>query len=227
MLTAWKDLPEWMKDDAVKDYYRILYEKRMQLCVKRMFDLVTAALLIVILTPVMIVVSVGILLDSRGGVLYRQERVTKNGKKFRIHKFRTMVQNADKIGTHVTVGSDPRITKMGAFLRRYRIDELPQLIDVLNGDMTFVGTRPEAVKYVDRYTPEMKATLLLPAGITSEASICFKDEAEMLEGVEDVDEVYVTKILPMKMKYNLDSIRKFSLYREFMTMIKTVLAVVK
>ena len=227
MLTAWKDLPEWMKDDAVKDYYRILYAKRMQLCVKRMFDLVTAALLIVILSPVMIGVSVGILLDSRGGVLYRQERVTRTGKRFRIHKFRTMVQNADKIGTHVTVGEDPRITKMGAFLRRYRLDELPQLIDVINGDMTFVGTRPEAVKYVDRYTPEMKATLLLPAGITSEASICFKDEAEMLEGVEDVDEVYVTKLLPMKMKYNLDSIRKFSLYREFMTMIKTVLAVVK
>ncbi len=225
MLAAWNDLPEWIKNDEVKEYYQILYRKRIQLCLKRIFDMAASLILLLILWPFMIIIAVAIIFDSKGGALYRQERVTQNGRIFRIHKFRTMVNDADKKGTNVTVGNDSRITGVGAFLRRYRLDELPQLIDVVCGDMTFVGTRPEAVKYVKRYTPEMMATLLLPAGITSEASIRFKDEAKMLEGVGDADEVYVRKVLPLKMKYNLESIRKFSLLSDLKIMIRTVMEV--
>ena len=225
MLTSWNELPEWMKNEAVKEYYGILYNRRVRLSVKRIFDLTAAVVMFVLFSPVMLIISVAILADSRGGILYRQERVTRDGKVFQIHKFRTMVKDADKLGASVTTGDDVRITKIGAVLRRYRLDELPQLLDVINGDMTFVGTRPEAVKYVKRYTPEMNATLLLPAGITSEASIRFKDEANMLRDADDVDEVYVRDVLPVKMEYNLNSIRKFSLHGEFITMIRTVLAV--
>lgn len=164
-------------------------------------------------------------LDSPGPVFYRQERVTTYGKKFRIHKFRTMVNNAEKIGSAVTVGADSRITKLGAKLRGFRLDELPQVFDVLSGNMSFVGTRPEATKYVEKYKPEYLATLLLPAGITSEASIRYKDEAELLAGADDVDRVYVEKVLPGKMRYNLDSIRKFSFFADIATMFRTVFAV--
>ena len=136
-----------------------------------------------------------------------------------------MVNNADKIGTHVTVGNDSRITKVGKFIRKCRLDEISQLIDVFRGTMTFVGTRPEAEKYVKEYTPEMMATLLLPAGVTSIASIYYKDEAELLENAEDADKTYVEEILPAKMKYNLKSIEKFGFWRDIGTMFKTVFAV--
>ena len=138
-----------------------------------------------------------------------------------------MVNNADIIGSAVTVGNDSRITRVGAKLRNCRLDELPQVLDLISGNMSFVGTRPEAVKYVEKYKPEYMATLLLPAGITSEASIKYKDEAELLNSVSDVDEVYIEKILPAKMKYNLDSIRKFSFVKEVITMFRTVFAVLK
>ena len=156
---------------------------------------------------------------------YRQERVTTYGKHFKIHKFRTMVSNADKIGTAVTVGNDSRITRIGAKLRGCRLDELPQVLDLITGNMSFVGTRPEAVKYVEKYKPEYMATLLLPAGITSEASIRYKDEAELLEAAGDVDRVYVEEVLPGKMKYNLESIKDFSFIGEIATMFRTVFAV--
>ena len=166
-----------------------------------------------------------IIVDSPGGVFYRQVRITQYGKEFRIHKFRTMVSNADKIGSQVTVGQDARITKIGKILRKYRLDEFPQLIDILQGNMSFVGTRPEVPKYVNKYSKEMKATLLLPAGITSEASICYKDEAELLERAENIDDVYVNQVLPGKMKYNLNSIKNFSFLGEIWMMFKTVVAV--
>ncbi len=181
-------------------------------------------LLIILLIP-MAIIAVWIKLDSRGPVLYRQERITTYGKHFRIHKFRTMVSNADKIGTAVTVGNDSRITRIGAKLRHLRLDELPQVFDVINGDMSFVGTRPEAVKYVERYKPEYTATLLMPAGITSEASIRYKDEDKLLNRADDVDEVYVSQVLPEKMKWNLESIRRFRFLREILTMFRTVAAV--
>lgn len=225
MLRKWEDLPSFMKNDEVKVYYDILNKKRFSLLLKRCFDIVVSLVLIIILTIPMIVIAVLIKLDSKGPVFYRQERVTRYGKKFKIHKFRTMVNNADKIGTAVTVGNDSRITKVGEKLRGLRLDELPQVFDVLVGDMSFVGTRPEATKYVEKYTNEMYATLLMPAGITSEASIRYKDEAELLDEAVDVDKAYVEDVLPDKMKYNLESIVKFSFVSEIATMIRTVAAV--
>jgi lipopolysaccharide/colanic/teichoic acid biosynthesis glycosyltransferase len=225
MLKKWEELPEWMQCPEVKEYYDILYKKKFSLKLKRAFDVVVAFGVLVVTAIPMAVIAVMIKLDSNGPVFYRQERVTAYGKKFRIHKFRTMVNNADKIGTAVTVGGDSRITKAGSKLRGYRLDELPQVFDVLSGNMSFVGTRPEATKYVKKYTNEMRATLLLPAGITSEASIRYKDEAELLDGVDDVDKVYVEEVLPEKMKYNLHEIKKFSFLGEIVTMVRTVFAV--
>lgn len=224
-LRQWDSLPEFMKSDEVKVYYDLLSQKQFQLGLKRIFDVVVALILLIILTIPMLIIAVMIKLDSPGPVFYRQERVTTYGKRFRIHKFRTMVNNADKIGTAVTVGGDARITKVGSHLRNGRIDEIPQLIDVLEGNMSFVGTRPEATKYVEQYTNEMNATLLLPAGITSEASIRYKDEAELLDAAADVDKVYIETVLPGKMKYNLENIRNFSFLGEIGTMFRTVFAV--
>ncbi len=227
MLRKWENLDEWIRQPEVKEYYDILSKKKGSLFLKRIFDILIALILFTILLIPMIIIAVYIKTDSEGPIFYRQRRVTTYGKEFRIHKFRTMVTNAEKIGTAVTVGEDPRITKAGHFLRKTRLDELPQLIDVLEGTMSFVGTRPEAVKYVKQYTPEMRATLLLPAGITSVASILYKDEAELLENASDPDKTYVEEILPEKMKYNLQSIRDFSLINDLKTMFATVGAVLK
>nr|WP_173337522.1 sugar transferase [uncultured Ruminococcus sp.] len=214
-----------MRTDEVRPYWEALWKKRRHLALKRGFDVVTASILLMIAAVPMIVIAVMIKLDSRGPVLYRQERVTTYGKRFRIHKFRTMVQNADRVGTAVTVSNDSRITRVGSMLRGLRLDELPQLIDVLQGTMSFVGTRPEALKYVKQYRPEFFATLLLPAGITSEASIRYKDEYKLLSASEDVDKTYIEQVLPGKMVWNLNSIERFSFFRELLTMVRTVLAV--
>ena len=225
MLTAWDKLPDRLRTPEVRPYYDILHKKRFSLWIKRLFDLLAAAVLLVLLAIPMLIIAVWIKADSEGPVFYRQERVTRDGKHFRIHKFRTMVANAEKIGSAVTVGNDRRITRAGEKLRRRRLDELPQLFDVLTGDMSFVGTRPEAVKYVEQYEPEYFATLLLPAGITSEASIRYKDEDRLLSAADDVDRVYLEQVLPDKMKWNLESIRQFSILREFFTIFRTVFAV--
>lgn len=224
-LKQWDELPEFMKTPEVRPYWEILDKKRGQLILKRMFDLVVSIILLVILAIPMGIIAVLIKRDSEGPVFYRQERVTTYGRHFRIHKFRTMVSNADKIGTAVTVGNDSRITRVGAKLRGHRLDELPQVLDVIRGDMSFVGTRPEAVRYVERYKPEFNATLLMPAGITSEASIRYKDEDKLLNAADDVDEVYVNEVLPAKMKWNLESIERFRFLREILTMFRTVFAV--
>ena len=224
-LKKWVDLPEFMRTEEVRPYYEVLRKKRFSLFFKRAVDFVGGLILLVLLAIPMAIISVLIKLDSEGPVFYRQERVTTFGKHFKIHKFRTMVSNADKIGTAVTVGNDSRITKVGAKLRGCRLDELPQVLDLISGDMSFVGTRPEAVKYVEKYKPEYYATLLLPAGITSEASIRYKDEAELLEAADDVDRVYVEEVLPGKMKYNLQSIEEFSFWGDIATMFRTVFAV--
>ena len=193
--------------------------------VKRIFDILLSGIALVIFSPIFLVIAFLIHNEDGGPVFYRQERITTYGKHFRIYKFRTMVSNADKIGAAVTVGNDSRITKVGAKLRRLRLDELPQVMNLISGDMSFVGTRPEAVKYVDMYKPEYMATLLLPAGITSEASIRYKDEAELLIAADDVDRVYVEDVLPGKMKYNLEAIKKFSFIGELVIMLKTVVVV--
>ena len=225
MLKKWDDLPDFMRVPEVRPYWEILNKKRGQLLLKRGFDFAVSIILFAILAIPMGIIAVLIKKDSEGPVFYRQERVTKYGRHFRIHKFRTMVVNADKIGTAVTVGADPRITKIGSKLRDHRLDELPQVIDVIKGDMSFVGTRPEAVKYVDQYKPEYNATLLLPAGITSEASIRYKDEAKLLDVADDVDKVYMEQVLPEKMKWNLESIKRFRFLREILTMFRTVFTV--
>lgn len=203
----WNNLPEFMKCDEVRVYYEILKKRKLSLYIKRVFDVVVALMLIIVLAIPMLIVAIMIKKDSKGPVFYRQERVTAYGKKFKIHKFRTMVSNAEKIGPTVTMVEDSRITQVGAKLRRFRIDEFPQIFDVLLGNMSFVGTRPEAVKYVSQYTNEMIATLLLPAGITSEASIKYKNEAVLLNKADNIDEVYMEDILPEKMKYKS---RKYS-----------------
>lgn len=225
MLTCWDKLPEYMKTTEVKPYYDILNKRRFSLLIKRVFDCVAAVVLLILLAIPMMIIAVWIKTDSDGPVFYRQERVTKDGKRFRIHKFRTMVVNADQIGTAVTVDKDKRITRVGEKLRSLRLDELPQVLDVLSGNMSFVGTRPEAIKYVEQYRPEYYATLLLPAGITSEASIRYKDENKLLSVAEDADRVYLERVLPDKMRWNLSELRKFSLLRELGTMFRTVAAV--
>lgn len=227
MFREWDDLPENIRVSEVKPYYEKLAEKRAGIVLKRIFDITASLIMIVLLSIPMAIIALLIKLDSPGPVFYRQERVTTYGKVFRIHKFRTMVTDAEKKGTAVTVSNDPRITAVGSKLRKLRLDEVPQLFDVLVGDMSFVGTRPEAVRYVERYKPEYYATLLLPAGITSEASIRFKDEEKMLKLADDVDRVYIEEILPRKMMYNLKSVLDFSLLAELKTMLMTVVAVLK
>lgn len=216
-----------MQTEAVKPYYEILQKKQISLIFKRLFDIVVSIIMLLILSPVFLVLAIAIKLDSKGPVFYRQVRVTQYGKEFRIFKFRTMVNNADKIGSQVTVGGDSRITRVGKVIRECRLDEIGQLLNILGGSMTFVGTRPEVPKYVEKYTPEMWATLLLPAGVTSEASIRYKDEAALLDAAEDVDATYIQDVLPGKMKYNLRSIQEYSFFKDIETMFQTVFAVVE
>jgi lipopolysaccharide/colanic/teichoic acid biosynthesis glycosyltransferase len=227
MLKQWNELPDFMRVQEIKPYWEILNKKRVQLIIKRVFDLVASILLIIIFAIPMAIIAVMIKLDSKGPVFYRQERVTSYGRHFRIHKFRTMVSNADEIGTNVTVNNDNRITKIGAKIRRLRLDEIPQIFDVLCGDMSFVGTRPESVKYVKQYKTVYNATLLMAAGITSEASIRYKDEDKLLDVASDVDDVYLNQILPAKMKWNLESIKEFGFVAEMGIMFRTVLAVLR
>lgn len=216
-----------MQTEAVKPYYEILQKKQISLIFKRSFDIVVSLIMLLILSPVFLVLAIAIKLDSKGPVFYRQVRVTQYGKEFRIFKFRTMVNNADKIGSQVTVGGDNRITRVGKVIRECRLDEIGQLLNILGGSMTFVGTRPEVPKYVEKYTSEMWATLLLPAGVTSEASIRYKDEAALLDAAEDVDATYIQDVLPGKMKYNLRSIQEYSFFKDIETMFQTVFAVVE
>lgn len=229
MLVKWETLPDKMKTETVKEYYDILSKRRSSLFIKRLFDLVLSMIMIVVLSPILLFLSVWIKIDSEGPVFYRQVRVTTGGREFRIFKFRTMVVNADKIGALITAEHDPRITKVGNKLRKCRLDELPQLFNIFVGDMSFVGTRPEVSKYVNVYTDAMNATLLLPAGVTSLASVNYKDEDEVMaeytsKGIS-TDEAYVRYVLPDKMKYNLDYLKKFNICGDIKLMLKTVVSV--
>lgn len=225
MLRKWEEMPKRMQNDAVRPYYEQLQKKRKSLWLKRGMDVLLSSVLLVLFAPLLIIIGCVVRLDSPGPALFRQTRVTQYGRQFRIFKFRTMVNHADKMGTQVTARGDARITRIGSRMRKYRLDELPQLINIFLGDMSFVGTRPEVMKYVREYTDEMTATLLLPAGVTSEASIRYKDEEKLLMGVENVDEVYIHTVLPEKMAYNLKSLREFGFWRELKTMMNTVFAV--
>ena len=223
-MRKWEDLPKEMQTTEVREYYDILSKKKISLVIKRLFDIIVSFVLLIVASPVFLILSIAIKLDSKGPIFYRQVRVTQYGEKFRIFKFRTMVQGADK-GSQVTIGNDSRITRVGKVIRKCRLDEIAQLIDVLRGTMTFVGTRPEVVKYVEQYSAEMKATLLLPAGVTNLACIYYKDEADLLEGIEDVDATYVKTILPEKMKWNLKGLREFSFWGDIKLLFMTCLAV--
>ena len=226
-MKKWSELPQNMQNDAVKEYYDILKTKTASLRLKRIFDIIVSSVLIILCSPIMLVLAICIKIDSKGPVMFRQRRVTTYNRVFRIFKFRTMVNDAEKRGTQVTTNNDPRVTKVGKLIRGCRLDELPQLFNVFLGDMTFVGTRPEVEKYVAAYTDEMMATLLLPAGITSLASIKYKDEERLLEAAENTDEVYIKEVLPEKMKYNLEAIKNFSFFGDIKLMFRTVLAVLK
>ncbi len=227
MLTKWENLPDNFKTDVVKEYYDVLKKKQIQLVFKRIFDILFSLVFIAVLLPFLLIISVLVVIDSGFPIIYLQERVTKDGMKFKIFKFRTMVNNADKIGSLVTTHNDNRITKIGGFLRKYRLDELPQIFNILFGSMSFVGTRPEVQKYVDAYSDEMFATLLLPAGVTSIASIEYKDEASLLEDCENVDEVYINTVLPHKMEYNLKYLKDFSLFSDIKIIVRTAMAIIK
>ena len=225
LVKKWEKLPKELQIPEVRPYWEILRKKNFSLFWKRVFDIVVSSLMLLILLPFFLILSLAIVIDSRGGVFYRQERVTQYGKHFRIFKFRTMVKDADKKGTLVTVGNDARITRVGKFIRKFKIDEISQLIDIFRGKMTFIGTRPEVPKYVNQYKPEYLATLLLPAGISSMASIMFKDENDMLKNVDNADEVYINEILPIKMEWNLSDIKHFGFWRDIKLCFMTFFAV--
>ena len=230
MLVKYDKLPDFMKNKEVKYYYDILRKKRFQLFLKRLFDIIMSLILLILIFPILLIIGITIKIDSKGPIFYRQTRITKYGKEFRIFKFRTMVVNADKIGSLVTTNDDSRITRVGSKIRKIRLDELPQLINILLGDMSFVGTRPEVKKYVDLYTNEMYATLLLPAGVTSKASIEFRNEDEIISKYsknDSVDNIYVKKVLPEKMKYNLEYLKKFNILLDLKLCINTVIKVGK
>lgn len=227
LIKKWEKLPAEMQVEEVRPYWEKLRKKNFSLFFKRCFDVFASTVMLIVLSPLFLVLAVAIKADSRGPVFFRQVRVTQYGAKFRIFKFRTMVTDAESMGTRVTVDGDGRITRVGKFIRKCRLDEISQLIDVWRGTMTFVGTRPEVPEYVEKYSPEMLATLLLPAGVTSEASIKFKDEDKLLDGADDVDKVYVETVLPRKMQYNLEALRGYGFFKDIGVMFRTVFAVLK
>lgn len=235
ILKKWENIPDNIKNEKTKEYYDILNSKKITLFLKRLFDIIFSAILLIVLSPILIILAIAIKIDSKGPIFYRQERITQYGKIFKIFKFRTMIFNADKIGALVTTKNDSRITRVGNIIRKCRLDEIPQLINILVGDMTFVGTRPEVKKYVERYTDEMKATLLMPAGVTSIASIKYKNEDEIIgkyigkyiEQGEDIDDIYVNRVLPEKMKYNVDYVKKFTIFQDILICVQTVNEVLK
>lgn len=225
LIKKWEKLPPELQIEEVRPYWEILRKKNFSLFWKRVFDILVSGICLLILVPFFLILSLAIVIDSRGGVFYRQERVTQYGKHFRIFKFRSMVSDADKKGTLVTVNNDARVTKIGRFIRKFKIDEMSQLIDIFRGTMTFIGTRPEVPKYVNQYKPEYLATLLLPAGVSSMASIMFKDENEMLSQSENTEETYINEILPIKMKWNLSELKRFGFWHDFRLCFMTVFAI--
>lgn len=225
-MKKWEELPIEMQVDEVRPYYDILKRKQFYLFLKRTFDIVVSFLMLVILSPVFLILTFAIKFDSPGPVFFRQVRVTQYGKKFRIFKFRSMVSNAEKLGAQVTTAGDVRVTRVGRIIRKFRLDEIPQLFNIISGDMTFVGTRPEVLEYVEKYSEEMMATLLLPAGVTSEASIQYKDEELLLANADTADEIYLNQVLHKKMKYNLNSIKELSFSSDIKIMIRTMATVI-
>ena len=230
-MLKWDELPLEMQLSEVEPYYQLVSQRKGSLVLKRCLDFLLALVLLFLTSPLFIVLSIWIKLDSKGPVIYKQKRVTQYNRHFKIWKFRTMVTDADKKGSLVTSANDNRITKVGNLIRRVRLDELPQLVNVLKGEMSFVGTRPEVPRYTEQYSPEMMATLLLPAGITSLASINYKDEdtiiSQMTAKGMTVDQAYVERVLPEKMHFNLAYLRDFNFFGDIKIMLQTVVEVLK
>ena len=227
ILCKWEDLPKEMQNEQVRPYYDYLAKHKMSLAAKFLLDKVLAVILLLVLSPIFLVIAVWIKCDSAGEVFFRQERVTRYGEKFRIYKFRTMVKNAESLGSQVTTNADMRVTKVGKKIRACRLDEIPQLINILKGEMSFVGTRPEVPRYVEHYTEEMYATLLMPAGVTSEASIAFKDENILLDSASNVDDAYIKIVLPRKMEWNFIGAKNTGILNDMAIMFRTLKSVIK
>ncbi|WP_442338926.1 sugar transferase [Clostridium minihomine] len=222
-----QELPVWMQKEELQDYVQLLNRQKISLFFKRIFDIVVSLLILIILSPIFLILAIAIKLDSKGPVFYRQVRVGQYGEDFKIFKFRSMVQDADKKGLALTTEGDARITKVGKLIRKCRLDEFSQVLNVLGGTMSLVGPRPEVRKYVDAYEPEYLATLLVRPGVTATASIAFKDEDELLNSGGDPEEIYIHQVLPEKMRYNLEYLHHISVWQDIKIMFQTVFAVLK
>lgn len=209
------------------DIEKVLEQRKLQLLLKRAMDIVVSGGALLVLWPVLLLLALAIKIDDPGPVFYRQVRVGRNGKTFRIFKFRTMIVDADKKGLQITVGRDSRITRMGALLRKTKLDELAQLINVFTGEMSFVGPRPEVPKYVDMYTPYQRQVLLVRPGITDYASIAYRNENDMLEGAEDPERMYIDVIMPDKIELNMKYLREISPLADIRLILSTIIAVIK
>lgn len=205
----------------------LLRNRKFQLILKRLFDIIFSFLGLLFLLPVFLIIAVAIKLDSKGSVFFKQIRVGKDGKEFKIYKFRTMVEDAEKKGMRITVDGDKRITKLGYFLRKYKIDELPQLINVLLGDMSFVGPRPEVPKYVAMYDEDQRSILRIRPGITDIASIEYRDENSLLVKSNNPEETYIREIMPRKIKLNIEYLKRMSIVYDIKLIFRTILVVVK
>lgn len=209
-ITRFEELPKEMQNSAVKEYAVLLSGKKGTLLAKRILEFLLCGLVFLITLPLFLAIAAGVGLTSEGPVFFRQERVGRDMKPFFILKFRTMIKDADRQGIQLTTGNDSRITGFGRLLRKTNLDEMPQILNVLKGEMSIIGTRPEVRRYVAHYTDEMYATLLLAPGMLSDASVKYKDENSLLTGVENPQEIYLRKILPDKMRYNLAYLKNIS-----------------
>ena len=215
------------KNDRPMDIADVLARRKPQLIAKRAMDIVLSACALAILWPLLLLIALAIWIDDPGPVFYRQVRVGRNGKTFRIFKFRSMVMDADKKGLAITVGRDSRITRVGAVLRKTKLDELAQLLNVLFGQMSFVGPRPEVPKYVELYTPYQRQVLLVRPGITDYASIAYRNENDLLAGAPNPETMYIEQIMPDKIELNMKYLRKISPLADIRLILKTIVAVIK
>ena len=209
------------------DIAAVLEKRKLQLVLKRAMDIIISGGALAVIWPVLLLIALAIKIDDPGPVFYRQVRVGKDGKEFRIFKFRTMVVDADKKGLAITVGRDNRITRMGRILRKTKLDELAQLINVFTGEMSFVGPRPEVPKYVNMYTPYQRQVLLVRPGITDYASIAYRNENDMLEGAEDPEKMYIDVIMPDKIELNMKYLREISPLADIRLILSTIIAVIR
>ena len=219
-MRSWNKLPSPINNDAVKPIYDLLKRRWFYRFIKRAFDLFASLFLLILLFLPSLIIGIIIVCDSRGGMFFCQTRVGRYGKAFKIIKFRTMRKDSEG-NQHITHKNDNRITKVGKFLRKTHLDEFPQLLNVIAGQMSFIGTRPEVQQFVDQYQDEWYSTLLMRPGITSTASYSCDDEAKVLEE-GNADEIYLSKVLPVKMAMNVEDIKKMSAGRDIKILWKTM-----